>query len=127
MNAITKTKKFSNLGPYSLAIDLNNQLFMSGQIGIDENKNLVSDKTVDQFKKIMENLDDLLENTNYSIKNIVNVKIYLKDVNDFAQINEIYTEYFSAPYPTRTTIGVHDLPLGAKIEVEFLAVKELYF
>ncbi len=120
---INSTKSLSAVGPYSLAREVNRVLYCSGQIGINKHKQLVPGGISAEFKKIMENTQELLETAGYSIPEIVKVVIYLRHVEDFSQINQLYSQFFSSPYPVRTTIGGASIPLNANVEIEITAIK----
>lgn len=123
MQVLAETDNIAAVGPYSLAIEKNGMLFLSGQIGIDKEKNLVWGGVEAQFDKIMTNIKEILAEMDYEIKDIVHIKNYLADLKDFAKINELYRQHLEKPYPTRSTFQVAGLPLGASIEVEVVAVK----
>ena len=123
MKVVTQTKSLSAVGPYSLAIEKRGILFLSGQIGIDQDLKLAKGGIEAEFKKIMENTKDLLAELGYTLKDIVNTRIYLSDLDDYSKINKLYAQYFKEPYPTRSTLQVAGIPLGASIEIEFLAMK----
>ncbi len=115
----------SPVGPYSQAVEVGNVLFLSGQIGIDPRTgNLVKDFT-DQVKQVFRNVDEILKEAGYGRENVVKVTLYLKDISKFREVNAIYEEFFRDvnPKPARVTVGVKDLPLGADIEVEVVAVR----
>lgn len=109
------------IGPYSQAIKTKNQLFISGQLGLDISGNLVAEDTNSQLIQAMENIRYILEAAELNLNNIVKTTIYLLDLKDFPSVNEIYRNYFEAPYPARSCIQVSDLPRKAKIEIEVIA------
>lgn len=123
MRAITQSENLNAVGPYSLAVENNNTLFCSGQIPIDKDKNIVGETVEEQFKQVMKNVNELLTTSGYELKNVAKVTLLLADINDFAKINELYSTYFSQPFPARSTFQVGALPMGVKVEMEVIAVK----
>lgn len=111
------------IGPYSSALNVGNMLFVSGQIPVNPKDNTVADNIVDQAKQSLSNLKALVEEAGFSLSDVVKTTVFLADINDFAQINEVYASYFSEPYPTRSCVAVKDLPKGVGIEIECICVK----
>ncbi|MEO0086811.1 MAG: RidA family protein [candidate division WOR-3 bacterium] len=110
------------IGPYSQAVKLGNLLFLSGQIGIDPKTNeLVKGGIEEETKQILENITNILKSQNADLTNILKVNIYLKNLEDFKKVNEIYQEYFKDHFPARTTIGGVLLPKNALIEIDVIA------
>ncbi|PHR74433.1 MAG: reactive intermediate/imine deaminase [Arcobacter sp.] len=124
MNTINSKKAPSAIGPYSQATEVGGLIYISGQLPIDATtgKFLGSD-IKSQAKQSLENIKHILEEAGTSMSNVVKTTILLKDINDFAAVNEIYATYFSAPYPARATYEVSKLPLDALIEIESIAKK----
>lgn len=111
------------VGPYSQGIRVNNMLFTSGQIPIDKKTGKIIDGGIDeQAKQTFNNLEAILEAGGSSFSDVLKTTIYLKDLGDFAKVNEIYAAYFKEPYPARSCIEVSALPKGALIEVDAIAV-----
>ncbi|MHA1784330.1 MAG: RidA family protein [Candidatus Helarchaeota archaeon] len=113
--------KLSTAGPYSPCIKAGNMIFVSGQIGLPAEN--IQDQTAQAFKKIKE----LLENAGATVKSIVKVNVYLKDINDFSKMNEAYERFFKENgmeiYPTRTTVEVSNLPIEKMlIEIDCISV-----
>jgi 2-iminobutanoate/2-iminopropanoate deaminase len=123
MKIITDTPNLKAVGPYSLAVEKNGTLYASGQIGIDKDKNPVPGGIEGEFNQITRNITEILDNAGYEITDIAKVTILLKDINDFAKVNELYQEFFKEPYPARSTFQVAALPLGVSIEIEIIAAK----
>jgi 2-iminobutanoate/2-iminopropanoate deaminase len=110
------------IAPYSQAIKSNGFLFVAGQIGLDPaTRKLVDGGFEAETVRIMENIKAVLEAANAKLSDIVNTTIYIKDMNNFARVNEIYGRYFTADFPARTTVGVANLPGGASIEITVVA------
>jgi 2-iminobutanoate/2-iminopropanoate deaminase len=111
------------IGPYSQAISTpQNLLFVSGQIGINpKSGELVKNGVADETKQVLENLKTILEAAGSNLDNIVKTTIFLLDMADFEQMNQVYSQYFQNDPPTRSTIQVSALPKGAKVEIEAIA------
>lgn len=108
-------------GPYSLASQLGDMLFTSGQIGLDAATGaLVEGGFEAQTRQVFRNLKSLLDAAGLGFGDVIKANNFLTDVSNFAAFNAIYAENFAEPYPARTTIGVASLPLGALVEVEFI-------
>lgn len=110
------------LGPYSLAIEDDGTLYISGQIHIDPSKGgLVEGSIGDQSRQCLENLKSVLTSAGYDFGNIVKTTVFLVDMADFPAMNEVYATYMVEPFPARSTIQVAGLPLGARVEIEAIA------
>jgi 2-iminobutanoate/2-iminopropanoate deaminase len=112
------------IGPYSQAILCDDFLFISGQLGIDPATNEIPEDVESQTKLAMSNLKVILEEAKMDFKNVVQTHIFLKDINDFAKVNEIYAGYFDGNYPARATMQVAALPKDGKVEIEMIAYKD---
>jgi len=113
------------VGPYSHATWAGDLLFCSGQTPLDpKSGRLVEGNVADQTRQCFANLFQVLEAAGLDPDDVVSVNVYLTDMNDFGQMNQIYAEQFSAPYPSRTTIGCASLPLGAHIEIGLTAKRQ---
>jgi len=109
--------------PYSNAVDTGNMLFISGQIGVDPATDKLPESFEAQAKNVMNNLKTVLEQAGYGFEHAVKATVFLDDMANFAKTNEIYTAFFPNDKPARSCIQVAALPLGAKIEIELIAVK----
>ena len=109
------------IGPYSQAVKVGNIIFTSGQIALTPNGEFLNADVKTQTKQVCENLKAVLNASGANISNVVKTTIFLADINDFAAVNEVYGEYFSHK-PARSTVAVKDLPKGAKVEIECIAV-----
>ncbi|WP_201768038.1 MULTISPECIES: RidA family protein [unclassified Lebetimonas] len=109
------------IGPYSQAIRLGNMIFTSGQIALTPSGEFLNSDIKTQTKQVCENLKAVLNAAGAKIENVVKTTIFLSDINDFAQMNEVYGKYFSHK-PARSTVAVKELPKGAKVEIECVAV-----
>jgi reactive intermediate/imine deaminase len=106
------------IGPYSVARKLDNTLYLSGQIGIDPETMQLADGVEQQMHRVFKNMQAVLTDARASLKDVVKVTIFITDMNSFSIVNQIMSEYFSEPYPARSTVGVKELPKGALVEVE---------
>ncbi|WP_456470169.1 RidA family protein [Caminibacter sp.] len=111
------------IGPYSQAVKVGNMVFTSGQIALTPNGEFLDADVKTQTKQVCENLKAVLEAAGAKIENVVKTTIFLDDINNFTAVNEIYAEYFSHK-PARSTVAVKELPKGAKVEIECIAVIE---
>jgi len=109
------------IGPYSQAIKANGMLFISGQMGINQSGN-IPDGVTEQAKCCLENIRHIVTEAGGKIENIVKCNVYLKDMNEFAAMNEVYSNFFKAPYPARTTVEVARLPRDIRVEIEAVLV-----
>lgn len=110
------------IGPYSPAVEAGDLVYFSGQIPIDSATGKIVEGDVRvQALQCLKNLSKVLESAGVTSDNVVKTTIYLVDMNDYAVVNEVYGEYFKAPYPARTAIAVAALPLGCKIEIDVIA------
>ena len=111
------------IGPYSQAIRSGNMLYISGQIAIDPQTNLlVNSNIIDEISMVMENLKNILNESNASLDDIVKCSIFLSDISLFDTINNVYGGYFNEPYPARETIEVSKLPKNVNIEISAIAI-----
>lgn len=110
------------VGPYSQAIKYNGLTIASGQIAIDPKTGILDTSSIEnETLQILKNIDTLLEAGNLKRDNILKCSIFLKDMNDFKKVNEIYGSFFNKPYPSRETVEVARLPKDANIEISFIA------
>jgi 2-iminobutanoate/2-iminopropanoate deaminase len=111
------------IGPYSQAIAAQGFIFVSGQIHLHpETGEMISGSIKEQTRQVLENIKAVLEAAGSSLDNVVKTTVFLQDMNDFAQMNEVYATYFRPPYPARSTIQVARLPREARIEIEAIAL-----
>ncbi len=112
------------VGPYSQAVKAGDMVFFSGQIPIDpKTGKMVEGGIEEQAERALENLKAVIEASGCSLDDVVKVNIYLADIADFGKVNSVYERYFGASKPARAAVGGLSLPLGAKIEIEAVAVK----
>ena len=111
------------IGPYSQAIQAGNLLFLSGQIPLDPaSGELVKGDIREQTRRVLENLKGVLESQHLGMDDVVKVTIFLKDMGNFGQVNEVYGTYFPSSPPARSTVEVARLPRDAGIEIEAIAL-----
>ena len=125
MKQIIQTDKApAPIGPYSQATQVGNLLFLSGQIAIDPTTgNLITEHLASETHQVMRNIGAILESQQLDYTAIVKTSIFLKNMDDFAQINEIYGSYFESDYPARETVEVARLPKDVNVEISVIAVK----
>jgi len=122
--AINTGKAPKAIGPYSQGIDTDMFIFSSGQIPINPSTGeLAGDTIEEQTKQVLENLKNVLLAGGSDLSKVVKTTVFIKDMNDFSKINEIYAQYFTEPYPARSCIEVSRLPRDVLIEIEAVAVK----
>ena len=110
------------IGPYSQAVRSGSQVFLSGQIPLDPaTGQLVEGDISVQSRRVFDNLSAVCAAAGGSLDQVVRVGIYLMDLGDFTAVNAVMAEYFTAPYPARSTIQVAGLPRGARVEVDAIA------
>ncbi|MGH7830432.1 MAG: RidA family protein [Candidatus Binatia bacterium] len=111
------------IGPYEQAIKINGFIYAAGQIALDPRTgNLVDGGIAAQTRQVLENLKAVLEAAGSSLDQVVKTTVFLKNINDFAVMNEVYEEYLGHARPARSTVGIADLPRGALIEIDLIAV-----
>jgi len=122
MKKIIKTDKMAKAPEIlSQAIESNGFVFLSGQIGVDENWKLVEGGIEEETRKTLENIKMILQEAELNMDNIVKSVIYVTDLVNSPKINEIYSSYFSDPKPARETVEIKALPLEARIEISVIA------
>ncbi len=110
------------IGPYSQAVKSNGFVFVSGQIALDpKTAEFVGTDVSSQTERVMENLKAILEAAGTSLSHVVKTTVYLKDMNDFAAMNEVYAKYFTASPPARSTVQAARLPKDALVEIDVIA------
>jgi endoribonuclease L-PSP, putative len=121
---ISTDKAPGAIGPYSQAVWAGDILFASGQIPIDPTTGeIASDNVQDQAHQSLKNVQAILEAAGLTFENVIKATVFIKNMDDFAAINEVYAQYFSSPYPARSCIEVARLPRDVKVEVEVIAKK----
>lgn len=121
---INSEKAPKAIGPYSQAVEANGTLYISGQIPVDvATGKFVEGGVREQAEQVMKNIGYILEEAGYSFKDVVKSTCLLSDMSGFAVMNEVYGEYYKEDCPARAAFSVKDLPMGALVEIETIAVK----
>ena len=112
------------IGPYSQAIKVGNLLFVSGQIAIQQSSGkLITENITEETTQVMTNLEAILKADSLTFSNVVKCTIFLKDMNNFPKVNEVYGKYFVQAPPARETVEVSRLPKDVNVEISCIAVK----
>nr|WP_320119212.1 RidA family protein [uncultured Marinifilum sp.] len=121
---INSEKAPKAIGPYSQAVEANGTLYISGQLPVDvATGKFVEGGIKEQTEQVMKNIGYILEEAGYSYKDVVKSTCLLSDISNFVAMNEVYAEYYKEDCPARAAFAVKDLPLGALVEIETIAVK----
>lgn len=127
MNKIIATKSAPDaIGPYSQAVEISckNLVFLSGQIPLDpKTMEIVGSNAKEQCQQVMKNLLEVLKEAGCTFGNLVKTTIYLKNMSDFAAVNDVYSAYFSENPPARATVAVSELPKNVLVEIDGIAAK----
>ena len=119
---INTTKAPAAIGPYSQAIKVGNLVYTSGQIPIDPTTGaFVEGGIKEQTRQSLANIKAILAEAGLNMSNVVKTTVFLADMNDFADMNAVYAEFFAEPYPARSAVAVKTLPKGALVEIEVIA------
>ena len=108
--------------PFSAAVEANGFVFLSGQASVDAQGNIVPGSFEEQMRRALQNVTDILRSAGLGLENVVRVTSYVQDPSDVLRFNQLYREYFMAPYPARTTI-TSCLPAAIKFEIDVIAVR----
>ena len=112
------------IGPYSQAVEANGMLFISGQLPINPSVGKIETTDVIlQTEQIFTNIGAILSEAGYSFADVVKSTVFLSDISNFAQMNDVYKKYYQTECPARSAFAVKDLPLGALVEIETIAAK----
>ncbi|KMT21559.1 RidA family protein [Clostridium cylindrosporum] len=113
------------IGPYSQAIKVGNMLFTSGQIPLDPaTGDLINSNIEEATRRVLDNLKAVLEAGGSSLENVIKTTVFLKNMDDFVAVNEIYAEYFTVKMPARSAVQVAKLPKDSFVEIEAIALAE---
>ena len=124
MKAISTIKAPAAIGPYSQAIEANGFVYASGQLPIDPTTGQFPEGGIkEQTRQSLTNAQNILVEAGIDLSHVVKTTVFLSDIANFAAMNEVYAEFFTEPYPARSAVAVKDLPKGALVEIEVLAVK----
>lgn len=111
------------IGPYSQAIDAGTFVFISGQIPVDPATGNIPEGITAQTAQSIANLKAILAEAGLSVDNVVKTTVFLADMNDFAAMNAVYAEAFTAPFPARSAVAVRELPKQVLVEIEVIAAR----
>ena len=109
------------IGPYSQGIQAGSLIITSGQLPIDPATGAFPATIEEQTRQSLENMKAILATAGRTLDNVVKTTVFLADMADFAEMNEVYAEYFQAPFPARSAVAVKTLPKGARVEIECIA------
>lgn len=124
MKTIRTTAAPAAIGPYSQATEVGGLIFCSGQLPIDPATSLFPDGGIkEQTRQSLLNIKNILCSEGLGMENVVKTTVFLASIDDFASMNEVYSEFFTSPYPARSAVAVKDLPKGALVEIECLAAR----
>ena len=112
------------IGPYSQAIEANGTVYVSGQLPIDPATGEFAEGGIKELtRQSLTNMRHILEEAGLSMANVVKTSVFLADMADFAEMNEVYSQFFEAPFPARSAVAVKTLPNNARVEIECIAVR----
>lgn len=120
---IASEKAPGAIGPYSQAIEANGMVFVSGQLPIDATTGEMPQSVEDQTRQSLDNMKHILGEAGLTMNNVVKTTVYLNDMSAFADMNKIYATYFDGSFPARSAFAVKELPKGASVEIECIAVR----
>lgn len=122
MKSINTDKAPAAIGPYSQAIKAGHLVFVSGQLPIDPSTGAFAEGGIKEItRQSLTNMKHILSEAGYKMSDVVKTTVFLTDMADFAEMNEVYAEFFSNPFPARSAIAVQALPKNARVEIECIA------
>ena len=123
-NPVSTAQAPAAIGPYSQAIEANGTVYVSGQLPIDPATGAFAEGGIKELtRQSLTNIQHILEETGLTMAHVVKTSVFLADMADFAEMNEVYATFFEAPFPARSAVAVKTLPKGARVEIECIAVK----
>lgn len=123
MKSIHTEKAPAAIGPYSQAIEANGTVYVSGQLPVDPHTGQMIEGDIKALAhQVFKNISQILSAAGVGLDNVVKVTVMMADMNDFADMNEVYASYFSEPYPARSAYAVKTLPKNSRLEIECIAV-----
>lgn len=122
-NVIATDKAPAAIGPYSQAVEINGMVFTSGVIPVDPATGEIPEGAAAQADRVFKSMSALLEEAGTSMANVVKTTVFIKNMEDFAAINEVYAKYFPEPFPARSCIEVARIPKDVLLEAEAIATK----
>jgi 2-iminobutanoate/2-iminopropanoate deaminase len=124
MKAISTTKAAAAIGPYSQANEANGFVYASGQLPIDPATGQFPEGGIkEQTRQSLTNAQNILKEAGIDLSHVIKTTVFLSDIANFAPMNEVYAQFFREPFPARSAVAVKDLPKGALVEIEVIAVK----
>lgn len=122
--AISTAQAPAAIGPYSQAIEANGTIYVSGQLPINPATGEFAEGDIKELTaQSLTNIKNILAEAGLTMANVVKTSVFLADMADFAEMNEVYAQFFSAPFPARSAVAVKTLPKNARVEIECIAVK----
>ncbi|MDN3451160.1 RidA family protein [Planococcus sp. APC 3906] len=122
MKFVATDKAAAAIGPYSQGVIAGNMFYSSGQIPLTPEGSMVEGAIAEQAHQVFANLQAVLAEAGSSLGQVVKTTVFIKDMNDFAELNEVYASYFGSHKPARSTVEVARLPKDAKVEIEVIAL-----
>lgn len=124
MKVISTEKAPSAIGPYSQAIHAGNLVFVSGQLPVDPSMGDFAEGGIKELtRQSLTNIKNILEAEGLTMSKVVKTTVFLADMADFAEMNEVYAQFFEAPFPARSAVAVKTLPKNARVEIECIAAE----
>ena len=123
MEILNTTNAPSAIGPYSQCVASKGIAFVSGQLPVNPEDNNIPQGVTEQTKQSLSNVKAILESGGYSLDDVVKTTVYLKDMNEFGAMNEVYGDFFAEPYPARVAVEVARLPKDVRVEIDAIAIK----
>lgn len=124
MKQVISTEKApAAIGPYSQAIEVNGMVFTSGQIPVDPATGKIAETVEEQAEQALKNVSEVLAAAGTDMEHVIKTTVFIKEMNDFAKINEIYAKFFTVAFPARSCVEVARLPKDVLLEIEAIATK----
>ncbi|WP_433945307.1 RidA family protein [Paenibacillus sp. SN-8-1] len=123
-NAISTTKAPGAIGPYSQGVEIGDLIYTSGQLGLDPVTGELAEGVEKQTVQSLQNVQAILEEAGSGMDKVIKTTVFLKDLADFTKVNEIYSTFFTEPYPARSAVEVARLPKDGLVEIEVIALKK---
>lgn len=122
MNAISTSEAPGAIGPYSQAIRTGNLIFVSGQLPVDPSTGHFAEGGIGELtRQSLLNIQHILEEAGTDMSHVVKTTVFLADMADFSAMNEVYAQFFEAPFPARSAVAIKTLPKNARVEIECIA------
>lgn len=122
--SITSSNAPAAIGPYSQAVEANGTIYVSGQLPINPTTGEFAEGGIAELtRQSLTNMQQILREAGLNLSDVVKTMVFLADMNDFVEMNKVYAEFFSAPYPARSAVAIKTLPKGARVEIECIAVR----